>query len=76
MSSIKTPELIIASDALNNLIKQADRGIADVPQGRIVIGASNGMCRVIKTDLERRIAAPKLAAIEATAAERRAQLAA
>jgi len=63
-ASIKTFELTLASEALTNLLRAADKGIADIQQGRLVVGASNGMCRVVKTDIERRLAAPKLAAIE------------
>lgn len=74
--SIKTPELALAGDALTNLLRSADKGIADEKQGKLVIGASNGMCRVVKTDLDRRLAAPKLAAIESTKPEERVRRAA
>lgn len=71
MSGIKTPELQLAGDALVNLLRAADKGIADIQQGRLVVGASNGMCRVVKTDVDRRLAAPKLAAIEQPTEPRR-----
>ena len=64
-TSVKTPELVVASEALKNLITAADQGVADVQQGKLVVGASNGVCRVVKTDLDRRLAGKKLAAIEA-----------
>ncbi|WP_291854831.1 hypothetical protein [Bradyrhizobium sp.] len=71
MPSIRTPELVTATVALNSLIDQARRGKADVEQGRVVIGAANGICRLVKTDLERRMAAPKLQELEARTVQAR-----
>ena len=65
MSTVRTPELALAVDALQAVISDAHKGVADVPQGRLIVASTNGMCRVIKTDLDRRISAAKLAALEA-----------
>lgn len=64
-NSVKTPELAVASEALTRLIQEADNGGADLQQGKLVVSGSNAICRVIKTDLDRRLAGPKLIAAEA-----------
>jgi hypothetical protein len=65
MSTIKTPELAEAANALSRLIKAADQGSANVEQGRLLVSATNGQCRVIKTDLDRRLSDGKLRELEA-----------
>jgi hypothetical protein len=65
MSTIKTPELAEAANALSRLIKAADQGAANVDQGRLLVSATNGQCRVIKTDLDRRLSDGKLREMEA-----------
>lgn len=65
MSTIKTPELAEAAAALSRLIKAADQGSANVEQGRLLVSATNGQCRVIKTDLDRRLSDGKLRELEA-----------
>jgi hypothetical protein len=65
MSTIKTPELAKAAGALARLIEAADQGIANLEQGRVLVSATNGQCRVIKTDMERRLADGKLRELDA-----------
>ena len=47
------------------MIKAADQGAANVEQGRLLVSATNGQCRVIKTDLDRRLSDGKLRELEA-----------
>jgi hypothetical protein len=63
--SIKTPELQVAIGPLTNLLKAADQGVADPEQGKLIIGASNSLCRAVKTDVDARIARTKAVALEA-----------
>jgi hypothetical protein len=65
MSTIRTPELAQAAAALSRLIQAADQGAANVDQGRLLVSATNGQCRVIKTDLDRRLSDGKLRELEA-----------
>jgi len=65
MSSVKTPELAIAIGPLTNLLQAADKGVADAEQGKLVVNASNSLCRVVKTDVETRIGRAKALAVEA-----------
>jgi hypothetical protein len=65
MSTIKTPELAQAAAALSRLIEAADQGAANIDQGRLLVSATNGQCRVIKTDLDRRLASDRLREMEA-----------
>src|SRR5690606_30177799 len=51
--------------ALGRLIQAADQGAANVDQGRLLVSATNGQCRVIKTDLDRRLSDSKLRELEA-----------
>lgn len=69
MDTIKTPELKIAVAPLANLLAAADQGVADAEQGKLVIGASNSLCRVVKADVETRIARAKAVAVEAKVIE-------
>ena len=65
MSTIRTPELAQAAAALSRLIEAADQGNANVKQGRLLVSATNGQCRIIKTDIDRRLADGKLRELEA-----------
>lgn len=65
MSTIRTPELVQAAAALSRLIQAADQGSANVEQGRLLVSATNGQCRVVKTDLDRRLSDGKLREMEA-----------
>lgn len=63
--TIKTPELGAAMNAVMRVIDDADKGVADATQARLVIGASNTACRIVKSDIDRRTSGIKLAALEA-----------
>lgn len=65
MTTVRTPELNAAMNAVMRVIDDADKGVADAQQAKLVIGASNTACRIVKSDIDRRTAGIKLAALEA-----------
>lgn len=67
--TIKTPELNVAMNAVMRVIDDADKGVADTAQAKLVIGASNTACRIVKSDIDRRTAGIKLTALEAKQVE-------
>jgi predicted transcriptional regulator len=54
MTTVKTPELSAAMSAVMRVIDDADKGVADASQAKLVIGASNTACRIVKSDIDRR----------------------
>jgi hypothetical protein len=73
MTTVKTPELSAAMSAVMRVIDDADKGVADASQAKLVIGASNTACRIVKSDIDRRTSGIKLAALEAKQIEQGAQ---
>lgn len=65
---IKTPILKTIADGSLAIFNQALAGNADVKQGNLAMAAASNVRRGVETDLKIRLAAPKLAAVEATAA--------
>ena len=66
---ITTPALLAAVDACNNVLT----GAIDGPEAGHVIGASNATVKAVNAELAVRLAAPKLAAIEAKLVEAETQ---
>lgn len=73
MKTVATPELAVAVGPLTRLIESADKGTADVKQGQVLIGATDKMCKVIKTDVDRRIRDVALREAEAKMVEANAE---